>query len=150
MTCSFRDFDYGIDITLHDVTVRTSPTTGRRRYIESGTAVDLQVKSTTNVVPCDDAIRFDLEVDAYNDLRATNVRTPRILVLHVQPREQGERPRVIDEGLVLGGLCYWVCLRGQPDMPNTNTVRIQIPQGNVFSEASLREIMRRINSGELL
>ena len=27
----FRPFDYGIDLTLHQVTVRTNPTTGRRR-----------------------------------------------------------------------------------------------------------------------
>ena len=42
MSCSMRDFDYGIDLTLHEVTTRTNPDTGRVRYVESGWPLDIQ------------------------------------------------------------------------------------------------------------
>jgi hypothetical protein len=36
MNSSIRDLDYGIDLTLHQVTSRTSRKTGKTRIVESG------------------------------------------------------------------------------------------------------------------
>ena len=45
MNFSTRDFDYGIDLTLHEVTTRKSRITGKRRFVESGRTLDIQIKS---------------------------------------------------------------------------------------------------------
>ena len=148
LTCSLRDFDYGIDVTLHQVTVRTNPKTGRKRYVESGAALDVQVKSTTSAIVGDREVRYDLAVEAYDDLRDLRVSTPRILVLHVQPKDEHERLELSETGLTLGGTCYWLSLRGYPEVPNESTVRICVPRSNVLSEGSLREIVQRVSAGE--
>ena len=148
--CSVREFDYGIDLTLHQIVVRTDRTTGRKRHFESGAALDIQVKSTTNASVSDSAVRSDLDVNAYDDLRDMATSTPRILVLHVQPKAEHERVNLTDEGLLVRGCCYWTSLRGHPAVPNRSTVRICIPRINVLSEHSLREIMKRIGMGEML
>ena len=150
LTCSFRDFDYGIDLTLHPVTVRTDPATGKRRYIESGWPLDIQVKSSAKTIIRDDGIGYDLEMDAYNDLRNVEVSVPRILVLHVQPAVEGERLKLTDEGLILGGHCYWMSLYGQPAKRNRSRIRVHIPRTNLLSAASLADLMQRVRGKEPL
>jgi hypothetical protein len=87
LTCSFREFDYGIDLTLHQITVRTNPMTGRKRYVKSGMCVDVQVKSTGNAIVREDGVAYDLDVDAYDDLRIERTcATPRILSRRPSPR----------------------------------------------------------------
>jgi hypothetical protein len=150
LTCSFREFDYGIDLALHQVTVRTHPTTGRKRYVESGMHLDVQVKSTTNAVVRDGEVAYDLDVHAYDDLRIEKTCTPRILVLHVQPRAKHERLTVAREGLTVRGRCYWISLRGFREVPNKYRVRIQIPATHVLTEDTLKEVIRRVSTGEAL
>src|SRR5260370_41183625 len=79
MSCSFRDFDYGIDVTLHEITRRDN------RYVESGFKLDIQAKSSINVIFEDDIVKYDVEKKTYDDLRDPNVGTPRILVLLALP-----------------------------------------------------------------
>ena len=95
-------------------------------------------------------INYDLGIEAYNDLRVPNVSTPRILVLHVQPKEKHERFRLTVKGAILAGLCYWISLRGYPASPNRRKIRIAIPKGNVLSDTMLTSLMRRVRTGELL
>lgn len=45
--CSFRDFDYGIDLSVHAIRYKN------RRYVESGFNLDIQAKSTTTAVIMD-------------------------------------------------------------------------------------------------
>jgi hypothetical protein len=81
--CSFHEFDYGIDLTIHEIErVGT-------RYRESGFALDVQAKSTTSALATPDRVRYDMEVRAYDDLRQVNAGTPRILVLLVLPEDEG-------------------------------------------------------------
>lgn len=150
LTCSFRDFDYGIDLTLKPVVVRTNRTTGGRRYVESGVALDIQIKSTTLAIHAETEVKYDLDASAYDDLRDTVVFTPRILVLHVQPKEDRDRLRLTPDGLTLAGRCYWMSLRGYPEVSNTSSVRISIPRTSVLSEDGLRDMMERVKSGGLL
>jgi hypothetical protein len=84
LTCSLREFDY------------------------------LQVKSTTAAIVRSGEIAYDLDKDAYEDLRSVEILTPRILVLHVQPKPEQERLTMTAKGLVAGGQCYWISLKGLP------------------------------------
>jgi hypothetical protein len=145
-----RDFDYGIDLTLHEVTVRTSPRTGRKRYVESGWPLDVQIKSTVGVVDGAGEVPYDLDTESYNDLRDADVQSPRILVLHVQPTEERLRLEQTADGLWLRGCCRWICLRGWPSVSNVRSMRIRIPAVNIFCAEQLTEIMRRIKAGEPL
>lgn len=148
LTCSFRDFDYGIDLTLHQVTVRTNRMTERKRYVESGMCMDVQVKSTTNAIVRDGEVVYDLDVDAYDGLRIEKTCAPRILVLHVQPKAECERLTVAQEGLIVRGRCYWMSLRGFPEVSNKSQIRVRIPVSRVLTEESLKEILRRVSEGE--
>jgi hypothetical protein len=103
----FRDFDYGIDLTLHEVAIRTSQKTQRKRYIESGAVLDIQIKSTTRATVQSEAIVYDLEADAYNDLCDPNVRSPRIPVLQGLPEIREKQLEQTEQRLSLGGCSYW-------------------------------------------
>ncbi len=75
--CSFRDFDYGIDLSVHAISRKG------RRYIESGFNLDIQAKSTTTSVVTAAHVLYDMEIETYDDLRDPSVGCPRILVLPV-------------------------------------------------------------------
>jgi hypothetical protein len=150
MSCSVRNFDYGIDVTLHEITVRTNPSTGKMRYVESGMPLDIQVKSTTTAIIEEDEVKYDIDINTYDDLRDMNVSTPRILVLHFQPKEQGQLLRQTEDTLALLGCCYWLSLKGREAVTNTCTVRICIPRKNIFTVDQLQQIMNRIKEGEEL
>jgi len=149
LMCLHRDFDYGIDLTLSEVAYRADLTTGRKRFTESGIKLDIQVKSTTNAVVCDGEVAYDLDRNAYEDLRAV-ARTPRILVLHIQTKAETERLTVTQNGLIVRERCYWMSLKGLPEARNSSRVRIRIPVSHVLATDSLKEIMRRIRAEEQL
>ncbi|HEX2988910.1 MAG TPA: DUF4365 domain-containing protein, partial [Chloroflexota bacterium] len=104
-----------------------------------------QVKSTTNAIVRGGEIAYDLDRDAYEDLRSMEVSTPRILVLHVQPKAEPERLTVTQRGLLVRGRCYWTSLRGLPGVANLRQVRIRIPMSHALTVDSLREILRRVS-----
>ncbi len=150
MNSSTRDLDYGIDLTLHQVTSRTSQKTGKTRIVESGLTLDLQIKCTINATTEADCVAYDLDTNCYDDLRDNLVQTLRILVLHVQPREEAQRIQHSREALAIVGCCYWYSLRGAPTIDNTSTIRIRIPIQQQFSQLQLIDIMTSIKQGTLL
>jgi len=150
LTCAVPEPDHGIDFTLREVTPVTDARTGEQRYLPTGVPLDVQLKATTNAIVCDHDIKHALEVRAYDILRVVTIGAPRILILHVQPKKQHEWLKLTPEGLTLGGLCYWMSLRGRPAVPDRSKVPISIPRSNLLSETGLEEIMRRIANGEVL
>ena len=150
MNSSTRDLDYGIDLTLHQVTSRTSKKTGKTRIVESGLTLDIQMKCTINADAESDYIAYDLDTICYDDLRDDLVQTPRILVLHVQPSDEARRMQHTQNALTIGGCCYWYSLRGAPTTDNTSTIRIRIPIRQEFSQTQLIAIMTSIKQGTLL
>jgi hypothetical protein len=138
------DTDYGIDLSLHAVVVR-----GHRR-VDSGSVLDLQIKSTSQAVLGKTSVAYDLEKKAYDDLRSTDARRVRILVLVVFPDDEAEWLSQTEEGLVIRGSAYWLSLRGAPVSTAKKVVRIRIPRGNVFSVSQVRGLMERLERGEAL
>lgn len=148
MTCSFRDFDYGIDVTLTEVAGRAHQSRPGIRYCETGYKLDIQIKSTATADVLDEVIVYDLAVGAYDDLRETMVGTPRILVLLVLPESEEEQLRQAENALCLQRCCYWLSLKGRGEVTNRYTVRVKLPRKNVFSEDELQRIMSRVKRGE--
>ena len=122
MTCATPNPDYGIDLTIHEVRVWIRQRDGRKRFGASGQALDIQVKSTARVLLAGGAnCIFELDVDSYKLSR--EAATPRILVVHVQPRDERLRLEITDEGLLLRGQCYWIYLQGYPEVLRPNARR---------------------------
>jgi hypothetical protein len=148
LSCSVRDFDYGIDLTLHQVAIRTNPASGAKRYVETGVRLDIQAKTTTRAVIGEETVKYDLEIDNYNDLRDPLAQTPRVLALLVLPESGDEYLDQSPEALCIRGCCYWVSLRGQPSTVNQTKKRVQLPRRQVFSASSVRDLMERIERGD--
>lgn len=131
--------DYGIDLSLHEVLEEGG------RYEESGTQLDVQLKSTTAAVVSAAAVGYDLDIRAYDALR-TPTRTPRLLCLLVLPPDEDDWLKVTVETMELRGAAYWLDLRGQPDVPNRRSVRVTIPRDQLFTPDRVTAIMERLRT----
>lgn len=144
LTCSLRDFDYGIDLTLHDIRRRG------HRHMESGFKLDIQAKSITtrNLVAA--TVAYDLDVKNYDDLRETQVGCPRILVLLVLPEDEAQWTEQTEDHLLLRHGAYWLSLRGRGPTVNQRSVRVMIPRANLFSVQALESLMGKVRRREPL
>lgn len=139
LSCGFRDFDYGIDVTLHVIRRRG------HRYMESGFKLDIQAKSTAARNLTENHVVYDLDVQNYDDLRDPAVGCPRILVLLVLPDSEREWIAQTEDHLLLRHAAYWQSLRGEGPTTNQRTVRLSIPRRNLFTIEALDAIMDRIH-----
>lgn len=146
MCSASREYDYGVDLTLHDIQRREPG------YWETGIRLDIQLKSTveTNVKLTDDSVCYDLEVKAYANLRDPVVKENRILVLVVLPANESLWTSQSEEHLMIRRCAYWLSLQGRPTTTNTRTVRLMIPRCNVFSVDGVNALMDRIRKEALL
>jgi hypothetical protein len=139
--CSFREFDYGIDLTVHSIRRRGD------RYCESGFNIDIQAKSSASVMDSSSHVLFDLEVKYYDDLRDATAGCPRILVLLVLPEEETAWTEQTVDHLLLRRCAFWMSLKGMAGTTNTATIRIPIPRTNVFSVEALNQLMKKVCGG---
>jgi len=142
LNCSFRAFDYGIDVTVLEIKRRDN------EYVETGFNLDIQAKSTFRATVTDGDVLYDMEVKTYNNLRDPEVGTPRILVLLVQPESETDWTEMTEEELRIRRCAYWLSLKGQGPTSNTGTIRVSIPRANRFSVEALQGIMERVRKGE--
>lgn len=142
MTCGFRDYDYGIDLTIHEIVKRGAV------YGESGFHVNVQARSTTGTVS-GTHFPFDLDVRTYDNLRDPDVGSPRMLVLVVFPPTEAAWVEQSDMWLRIYGRGYWMSLTGAKSSPNRRSVRVAVPVQQTFTAASLRAIMDRVRKGGL-
>ena len=137
--------DYGVDGTLLHVENRD----GRRD--RSGFAIDLQLKATTNWSIQDGYVIYDLEAKNYNDLIARFNRrraTPLLLVVLCLPEEEGDWLQITSDQMILKNCCYWCQLTGE-STENKESKRIKIPQSNILTPQTVRDLLQRVESGDL-
>jgi hypothetical protein len=144
LSCSFRDFDYGIDLSVHAIRRKG------QRYAESGFNLDIQAKSVTNPALTTTHVLYDMEVKTYEDLRDPEVGCPRILVLLVMPPDEAMWTEQTEEHLLLRKCAYWMSLKGMGPTPNTATIRIPVPRVKIFSITTLQTLMDRVRKREEL
>lgn len=138
MSCSFRDFDYGIDVTVHGILQQG------RRYAETGHNLDIQAKSTTAAAVTETTIQYDLDVKNYDDLRDPDVGCPRILILLILPDEETQWTEQTEDQFLLRRAAYWISLKGQEPSANNRTVRVVIPRQNLLTITALQTLMQRV------
>ena len=133
-------YDYGTDLSLAEVVEVDG------RYVDTGQQVDIQLKSTTRVIESDTEMRYDLDVRAYDYLRAER-HNPRLLVLLILPAAEPDWIAQSSEELAIRRCAYWLDLRGSPAVEATSSVRVSIPRGNVLTAATLQRLIRRATPG---
>jgi hypothetical protein len=139
--CGATENDFGLDMILRAVVVHDG------QFWDSGPQIDVQLKSTTRAEVRDTVVLYDLEVRAYDWLRQEVGDRPRLLVVLVLPEDEALwLSQSVDE-LILRRCAYWMSLRGAAPTTNQATIRIPIPQANVFSAESLRRLMAEAGGG---
>lgn len=122
LSCSKPDPDFGFDRNVESA---------------SGEMIRLQIK-TINAEPPIQAnnLKYDLEVDAYERLRAP--LTVRSYLVLVEVRAiQRDWVAAMDWGYILRRRAHYVSLLGSPATTNTSTVRVSLPLGNILTPAVL-------------
>jgi hypothetical protein len=137
--CGETDQDFGIDLFLRAVEVHD------HQCWDAGPQLDVQLKSSTRAEVRDAEVAYDLEVRAYNLLRAQTVCRPRLLILLVLPEDETQWLQQTVDELILRQCAYWFSLFGAPPTTNQTTVRITIPRGNVFSVEALRGLLDEVS-----
>lgn len=138
--------DYGVDGS-----VRVVKENNGRRFV-AGHSLDLQLKATTSWSVREDSVVYDLEAKTYNDLvtRFNEPRgTPMVLVVLCLPANEKEWLTVLPDQMILRHCCYW-CRVGGLRTTNTATQRIKIPNKNILDQASLADLLRKVEKGESL
>jgi len=138
------EFDYGVDGYVRIIEKR-----GPRHY-ETGLGFDFQTKTTTDWTLDNGRIVYDLEADAYNDLvsRAGKGGLPFLLILLCIPHNDASWLEVSPDRLVIQKCAYWLQLDGVLTQ-NIESKRVGIPIANVFSPASVVQILNAIKTGEM-
>jgi hypothetical protein len=91
---------------------------------------------------------YPLTIKNYNDLRATDIIVPRLLIVVIVPREVSDWLTQSDNEAQMKYCGYWQSVRNMPDTSNTRTVSISIPQSNRLDVQGLTNLMQRVASGE--
>lgn len=132
--------DDSVDLTLHE--------SGPRGMIRSP-KLDLQLKCTAGVLPTQD-FPYPLQIKNYNDLRATDLQVPRLLVVVVVPDDTVDWAAHTPAELALRRSGYWCDLRGSPPTTNTATVTVTMPVAQELSPAALNQLMMPRAQGGVL
>lgn len=126
----------GVDLTI-----------SKRGYmgVTQSPELDIQAKSHLGDVPSIDPWKYDLKTSSYNKLRATPYQVPRILVVVMMPKDVKEwLHHTPHHQLVLRRCAYWRYLVGEPETPNTSTVRIAMPLNQILDVDGLIRIMNNV------
>lgn len=138
-----RAHDYGVDGTFRPVVIRQD---GRR--VESGEALDFQLKSSTRWRGSETHVTYDLEAATFNDfVTRSPAAVPFVLLLLCLPKSEMYWFHTTERETLLRHGCYWFKPTGAPTL-NTRTVTIHIPRSNILSVGSLLTLLseRRVEA----
>lgn len=127
--------EYKVDRTSRDLTI--SPIAG------APVSIDVQLKSTVNLVHANNLVKFDLDVKNYNDLRKTDVAVARILVVVDLHGDPARWVRMTSNHTIFDKCAYWLSLYGAPATSNKTRIRVDIPKGQVLTPTELEQIIER-------
>lgn len=134
--CNKPDPDNGVDLVVSRVTPYEHR--GRRRLLDDGKRIDIQLKATctSNTMPTEIGFKYDLEAKTYNDLVIRNVPgaiVPFVLILVVLPDNPSEWLQVTADELTLRRSAYWYLPEaGAALTDNLESKRVEIPHDNLL------------------
>ena len=122
---------------IHDCAVLRSP------------RIELQVKATVQNDLSEDPLAFPLPIKNYNDLREETL-VPRLLVILQLPQNTNEWLEQSEQQMISRRFAVYSSLLGRPKSENTATVTVHLPQNNMFSVDSLKDMMQRVSERQPL
>ncbi len=131
------DRDHGVDGHFRQITVIEN-----RRYA-CGYGLDFQLKASINCKIEPSHIRYDLESKTYNDLIRRDLSRdtiPCILLLKVLPKDKDSWLSDNEDGILLGGACYWAHIQGELSS-NKESVRVWIPKTQQLTPEALLRLL---------
>ena len=112
--------------------------------------IEVQMKCTADEIRREHEVVYALKTKNYNELKATNVLVPRLLVVVLVPESEDDWLRHSEEELAMRRCGYWISQLGRADTANSGTVSLAIPRDNVFDVVGLRGLMSRAARRESL
>jgi hypothetical protein len=123
------------------------------KLLKSGPNLYIQAKSSQNYEISEDGmyIKYDLDIDNYHKLVTIEDRVyPIILILYCMPAEEDQWLNICEANTTLRHCGYWICLMGEPESTNKESIRVYIPRDQVFDARALKIIMDKIRKEEFL
>lgn len=137
--------DYGLDLGVTQVR-EISDARGTR--LVGGCEFKVQLKSSSSVDIVASEILYDLDAKNYNDLVATDVNVPRILVFVHLPEDEEQRIAISGESITLKYCAYYARLAGMALTDNVRSERIKIPITNTFDPQFVNQFFSEIERGD--
>lgn len=103
-------------------------------------AVNVQVKTTTELRKSHGYYSYDLDIPTYDKLRKANASTPRILVV-IGLESGGERVLIQRRGTLLVGCGAWVSLAGRRASANRTKQAVRLPASNTLDRPGLERML---------
>ena len=110
--------------------------------------LEAQVKCTDAAVVTATHVAYPLKKKNYDDLRATNLLVPRVLIVVVVPDGLSDWVNHSEKELAIRKCGYWLSLSGEPPFQNVATRTVHLPRSNQFTVVHLSGIMQRIGQGQ--
>lgn len=111
--------------------------------------LSLQLKATINLRASSNGhFRFPLKRRNYDLLRIAT-QTPRLLVVLDLPKDERLWMTITADELILRHRAYWLNLKGAQESSNKASVTVRIPEGNLFTVDSLRDLMEQSRKGSI-
>lgn len=126
----------GIDLTIRQTV------TAEEAYFS---ALDVQLKSTTQDVVDDLYVSQKLTKSHYDTLRSTKISYPRILVVMTVPPDRSDWVNQSEVRLQMMRCAYWVSLAGADPISKGSKV-VKVPRANIFAVDALCELMYRVRA----
>lgn len=102
--------------------------------------ISFQLKCTHKNLRVGDNIRFPLGRKNYDDLRDLRVGVPRYLAILEVPENCDDWSHHIDEGMLLRSRCFWVSLKGLPDVEQ-DSITVSVPLAQRLTSSALAELL---------
>lgn len=146
--CGKGSFDYGVDGRFSLVKIYEN---SDERF-ESGLPLLFQLKSSSNYAMKQDFVSFTMKTNAYNKIieRNNSISQKLILIAFCMPKNEDEWLDVTEERLVIKNACYWYEILDKDKKPEDSTIALKIPRTNLFTPAKLKELMDKVQKGEIL
>lgn len=109
--------------------------------------IDIQLKCTSSDNGDKDYLTFVLPIKNYNDLRGTNLSTPRYLFVLVVPNNCKDWLTHENEFSTIKHCCYYYSLIDHPETTNKTNITLRIPRTQKLTSESMIKLLEDASNG---